>query len=129
RKSQVSRNLRSWGRSLKCWLGVLPSSQRPRRKSFQLRVEFLEDRCLMAASLTASLTDGLLRIEGTEAADKITVRQISGVISVDGVAGTFAAGQVRAIAVDGLGGDDVILLNSEAGPGQQPITALTMIRG
>lgn len=64
---------------------------------------------------------GRLYIRGSEEADVIVVRQIDGVISIDGVAETFRAGDIQALQIDGWGGDDIILLNSESVPGQEPL--------
>src|SRR6266511_405364 len=93
-----------------------------RRPSFQPRLECLEDRTLMAAHLTASLSDGLLRIDGTGGNDQIVVRQSNYRISVDGtdirVKGVGAVHSVKAsdvsvLNVRGLEGDDVIILGGD----------------
>lgn len=101
-----------------------------KKNRFQPTVENLEDRCLMTGGVTASLsTNGLLAINGTEGNDVITVRQINNRISVDGVNGSWAANQVRGIAIDARSGNDTVLLNSEALRGQQAINASTVILG
>lgn len=100
-------------------------------------LEHLENRDLLAASLTGNLTSGILTIEGTEAADRITVRQINGRISVDGInlrvgntnQKDVAATSISRIRVYGLGGNDMISLNSESIPGQQPITISAFVYG
>lgn len=108
------------------WRTTRKSRNDPTRRA-QLSVEALEERALLAASLTASLYNGLLVVNGTEAADTITVRQINNQISVDKVAGSFAASKVRGIVVLGRGGDDYINLASELVKGQQAITKPTVI--
>jgi hypothetical protein len=64
-----------------------------RQNRVQLGVEALETRNLMAASLAASFTNGLLRVEGTEAADRIVIRQIGSNLQVEGVTITGADGK------------------------------------
>lgn len=93
----------------------------------RLNLEPLEDRALAAAGIlatphvTASLSQGVLTVNGTYMADTINVRQANGVIAVNGVAGWFPAVAVNRIEVKGFGGNDVIRLNSETMPGGQPI--------
>ena len=59
---------------------------RPRKtQRSRLSIESLETRDLMAASLTASFSGGVLRIEGTNQADQVRVVQTSGQIAVDGI--------------------------------------------
>lgn len=98
--------------------------------SFQPTVEGLEDRNLLAAQLTASLSNGLLRIEGTDADDSIVVRQIHDRISIDHVqidqsdqspTDSVAASEVDRFEIRGLGGDDKIWLNSGDVSGQDPL--------
>jgi hypothetical protein len=80
-------------------------------------------------SVTASLSDGVLHIQGTFGADQITVRQMNNQISINGLAGTFAVGQIQKIEIETFGGNDTILLNSEETPGQQAIMIPCLIRG
>jgi hypothetical protein len=104
-----------------------------------LRLEPLEDRALAAAglsgisktlpSVTATLSLGVLRVNGTFMADAINVRQANGVITVGGVAGYFPAAAVNRIEVNGFGGNDVIRLNSETMPGGQPIMKPCAVHG
>src|SRR5262245_61175550 len=84
-------------------------------------VECLEGRDLPATHLTASLSGGILRIDGTSHADHIVVRQHAGHISVDATviqvqghnpAQNVSAASVKKIEVRGLGGDDLIELNT-----------------
>ena len=74
-----------------------------RNHSFRPDVECLEGRDLPAAHLTASLSGGILRIEGTSHADQIVVRQAGGHVSVDHaviqVRGHRPARSVRAAAL------------------------------
>lgn len=112
------------------------SKRRPIAKR-TLAFESLERRELMAANLMATFDGANLRIEGTEAADQIVVRQVNNQLSIDHVTIREGATAVRAIAssrvgrieIDALGGDDVIRLNSENTRGQQPITISATIRG
>lgn len=105
-----------------------------RRRTGPLAVECLETRELPAASLTAVLTpDGLLRVEGTEFADTIHVRQDAGRISIvnaeiamaTGVHASVEAAQIRKIEVFGLGGDDVVRMDQ----GTQAIALPTLLDG
>jgi hypothetical protein len=77
-----------------------------RSKRRRLQFEPLEARDVPA--VVASLSNGVLAITGTPAADTITVRQTSSQLTVDGVAGTFAVGSVNQVAIDGRDGNDVI---------------------
>lgn len=70
---------------------------------FKPTLELLENRALLAT--TAILSNGVLRIVGTEKADQIVVRQIGDQIRVNGKA-TFAAADVGAIEIDARGGND-----------------------
>jgi Ca2+-binding RTX toxin-like protein len=113
------------------------------RRSFRYRpgVDLLEDRQLLAASLTASFVEGILRVEGTEAADTINVRQffVAGDtqavpgdaiappppsvphLSVDGTpilikgtaVGSVPVALVKRIEVFGLGGNDRVVLGAK----------------
>jgi Ca2+-binding RTX toxin-like protein len=127
---------KSWFGRLAGLFGREADSRPDTKRRTRLGLESLDDRCLPAASLTASFNwasgangpVGVLRIEGTEAADTINIRQANGVVSVDGV-GWVPASYVKVIAVLGLGGNDTIKLNSDSVSGQQPITALTLVDG
>jgi uncharacterized protein YkwD len=89
---------------------------------FRPNVECLEGRTLLASHLSASLSGGLLRIEGTNHADHIVVSQDGGRISVQGTdirAGgrmqeSVSAAAVRKVEVFGQGGDDTIDLRGRA---------------
>jgi len=76
----------------------------------RLGVEVLEERLLPAATLSG----GVLRIEGTEGDDVIRVRQSSGRIEVVGLPLVVTASAVVRVEVRGLGGNDVIRLDSRA---------------
>src|SRR4051794_27512801 len=98
-----------------------------RISKFQPRVETLEDRCVLS---TASLQGGVLTILGTNAADTIVVREMNNTqIRIDGIKTTFAASKVQQIVVDGKGGNDKILLNSEACKGQRALQIAATIYG
>lgn len=77
----------------------------------RLLVEALEDRQLMASSLMASLTSGVLYIEGTDGDDVIKVTQTSTQIKVDGLPATYTPSAVQKIRIFGLGGNDSINLS------------------
>ena len=106
------------------------------RTTARLNVVPLEERSLAAAGLlgsvldgghvaiptvTASLSLGVLRVQGTYLPDHIDIKQSTGVITVSGVQGYFPAAAVSRIEVKSLGGSDVVRLNSETMPGGQPI--------
>ncbi len=122
----------------KWFRGNTQARRSPLRKprSFRPSLEGLEDRRLMAASLTASLsTKGVLRVEGTDRADTIVVRQINGSISVDGIqisdnggkVGSVAAARVNEVDVFALGGNDSVWLSR--GAGQQDLTKHVFVSG
>lgn len=98
-------------------------SYRPSR----LSVQHLEDRCLMA--VTASLSAGILTVNGSIFADTIQLRQVDNQIRVDGVSGQFSVGQIQRIEINAGFANDQILLNSQAIPGQQAITLPSLIFG
>src|SRR5438477_11751107 len=110
--------------------------QSERKHSFQPSVERLEERTLLASHLTASLSGGLLRINGTSHGDQISVREVNNQISVEGVfirAGgreraSVSASRVSRIQVNGLGGNDHIDLDSQA-HGGQPLRQSTLLSG
>ncbi|MFO0808694.1 MAG: FG-GAP-like repeat-containing protein [Gemmataceae bacterium] len=85
------------------------SSSRPR-----LAITRLEDRVTPAVAVT--FVNGVLNAIGDGAADTIAVNQVNGQITVSGTTQTFAASQVRAIAIDGGDGDDTITLSSAVTP-------------
>jgi hypothetical protein len=103
------------------------SNQAKRSKTRQNRAPLsfqpLEPRAMMAANLTASFTSGILKIEGTERADQIYVRESNGIVgsfvSVDKIkindggksVSSIAAYRINKIEVRGLGGDDTIDLH------------------
>ncbi len=74
-------------------------------------IELLEDRQL----LTAALANGVLTITGTENADRFRVKLGGTNLSVkEGSTVTnFTAAQVTSIVINGLGGDDRIILSKE----------------
>jgi len=102
-----------------------------------LSLTVLEDRVLLASSLSASLTAGILTIEGTDGSDQIVVRRINDQISVDGIAilangiqdSSVSANQVSQIHVSPLTGNDTIDLSSGVISGQQPILLPIVIDG
>jgi hypothetical protein len=90
-------------------------------------LESLERRDLLTSAILQA--NGLLAITGTDRNDTIMVRQINNRITVDGVSGNWSASQVRGISVNARGGDDMVLLNSERGQGQQAIAVPAVIDG
>jgi Calpain family cysteine protease len=92
----------------------MKSKPRPQisRLTRKLSVETLETRNVMAASLTATLTSGVLRIEGTASADTITLSQANGKISIKGLSSTYAATSVQSISIKTLAGNDKVSLLS-----------------
>lgn len=85
-----------------------------------LTLEALEERELMASNLTASLSEGFLRIDGSHGDDAIILQQEAGRISVMGIPISTTTGlvnQVEAasvvrIEVFGLAGNDFIQLDN-----------------
>src|SRR5438445_13171899 len=110
-----------------------------RSKSVRLSIQPLEDRAVPASlvinppilvpHVTAINNHGVLEITGTEQADTILVRQTGGQITVSGVPGLFAASQIQRIEVFGLGGNDMIRLDSEVIGGSQPIYKPCFVTG
>lgn len=96
---------------------------------FRPTFDTLEDRTLLASGLTASVTGGILRIQGTEAADRITLRQVDYRLRVDGITirengvqvADLDARRVYKVEIDARGGNDIIELDSERYAGQQPL--------
>lgn len=107
-----------------------------RRSPYVPRLEALEDRSLLATALNATLSYGVLRIEGTDYADRINVRQINSRISVEGISirldgqgtvSSIAASDVRQIQVRGLGGNDWIDIGGEPTSESNTLRAPTSI--
>jgi Ca2+-binding RTX toxin-like protein len=96
--------------------------------------EPLDRRDLPAAAVFAG---GVLTVVGTEDADLIQVRQASGslfvlntpIVSGSRVLPSVPAASVRQVVVHGLGGNDVLDLNSGSGPAQQPLRVPTRADG
>ena len=94
-----------------------------------LRFEALEGRQLLAANLTATLSGGVLKVEGTEAADTIVLRQRNGAISIDNIRikygsalySSISQSLVNSIEVYALGGNDKVYGNSDSVVGYQAI--------
>jgi Ca2+-binding RTX toxin-like protein len=116
--------------------------QEQRRR--QLSCEFLEQRQVMAATLTASLVGTELRIEGTPRNDDILVSQSRGFYTIRGLSQRFAVGTVSSITVLGLEGNDRLTAPSrlaagtnltvtlDGGPGRDTLTgspAADLLRG
>jgi calpain family cysteine protease/putative extracellular protein len=100
-----------------CALGVNVKNSRNTRR--RLQYEPLEKREMMA--LTATLTGGVLTIDGTRNANTVNFRQNDGTITVAGVKGSWSADQVNSIFIDLGKGNDVISFNSIANGGNQSL--------
>jgi hypothetical protein len=79
-----------------------------RKNSYRPSCDVLEDRCLMT---TASLSGGLLRINGSDRAETINITRSGSLVRVSGLRNTFQVNQVQQIRVTGLGGDDTISID------------------
>jgi hypothetical protein len=70
--------------------GRAPSSRAARQRRARLGIEHLEDRAVPA--LTASLSQGVLHVDGPNQADTIYLHETSaGQVYVDGVDGSYLA--------------------------------------
>lgn len=87
----------------------------------RLEVEGLESRQLMAAGLSASLSQGILTIEATPQADKIILRQANNRMSIVGLPGSFAAEKIKSVVVEGFENGDTVTLTN--GRGLQKVAA------
>lgn len=76
-----------------------------------LHVERLEERAVPAASITASLSAGVLTVNGTTKNDSIVLRQASSKLSIDGVSTKFSATAVDSIVVKTGAGNDKVSLS------------------
>lgn len=89
----------------------------------RLEVEALERRELMASHFSASLNSGLLRIDGTDQADRIDIHQTGNAVKVtaknplESLSRTYDASKVLEIRVVGAGGNDVIDLHGSESSG------------
>lgn len=93
-----------------------------------LTMESLENRQLMAANITAGLSGGVLRVEGTPNNDTIILRQIGNVISIDGVR-INGSGTINRIEIQGLGGNDILRLDGNTVTNQSVRVAATVWGG
>lgn len=92
----------------------MPLTNRPYRPT----LENLENRDLMASNLTATLANGYLYVQGTSAADFITVTQSGGrvavkdtLINVNGTkVSSVSANSFSKVVVYGYGGNDTVVL-------------------
>jgi uncharacterized protein YkwD len=107
-----------------------------RRSSFQPRVEGLEERALLTAHMTATLSNGLLTIYGTDGPDHIVVRQQNYRISIDnlninvighGSAASVSAASVSRIEIHGYAGDDWIQVGGSDLTGPNALVKPTVI--
>jgi hypothetical protein len=113
-----------------CWSSAVknvkkkPRAARPR----SLQYETLERREVMAASVTAALSGGVLNVYGTDADDAINFRQTSTKIYIAGVNGAWSASKVKSINVNLNGGNDTVSLNSWANGGNVGLVENVAIR-
>lgn len=100
--------------------------------------ESLEARRVLTAKITAALgADGVLNVQGTNNNDQITVRQVNGRISVSNakvlvngrLENSVPTSLISQIRVNGLNGNDRILLEGKGPGGRQNITLPTVIDG
>jgi len=97
-----------------------PRRARASAPQFRPCVEHLEARDVPA---TASLTAGVLTINGTGGNDSIVLHQVSGRVKIDGITATFASANVNSIVVNaGAGNDTVSLGGLKAQPWNKPVT-------
>jgi hypothetical protein len=80
-------------------------------RSLSLGLEQLEERTVMAASISASLNNGILQIQGTSRNDNIALGLSNNQISVSGVSTRFNLSQVQSIRVQTLNGNDLVNLS------------------
>jgi hypothetical protein len=81
----------------------------------RLQVESLEDRSLPASGISSSLSNGVLSMIGTSAADTIVVRQTAAhavTVTANGTSKAFTG--VNLISVDGRAGNDKITVDTSA---------------
>ncbi len=85
----------------------------------RLGVESLEERSLMAANFTSTLSQGVLRIEMTDKSERLTITENDsgklGVVYNDRVMRTLSADKISKIVVLGCGGADRIDLRQVQG--------------
>jgi len=98
------------------------------QKLRSLTIESLENRKLMAANITASLSAGVLRVEGTPRNDTIIMRQVGNVVSIDGVR-INGSGTINKIEILGLGGNDVLRADGNGVLNQSVRVATTILGG
>jgi hypothetical protein len=114
---------------LHCYLKPGDRAQRPQKLPRRLQLESLEDRALL--SVTASLSQGVLHVDGTAQADTIYLHETnSGLVYLDGVSGGFLASSINKILINGGAGNDTIRLDlTDNIPGFVPITIPAEIHG
>lgn len=94
----------------------------------RLSLESLENRQLMAANITATLSDGVLSVKGTPRNDVIIMRQIGNTLSIDGVS-INGSGPITKIEVSGFAGNDVLRLDGNGVTNQSVRVAATIWDG
>ena len=94
--------------------------KKPRQsRSRRLQYENLERRELMA--VTAGLSGGVLTVTGTKYADHFDFQQTAGLITINGMAGSWSADQVNSIVVNLKKGYDAVSFDSIANGGTQAL--------
>jgi hypothetical protein len=95
------------------------------RRSARLGVEWLEGRELMAGSLTAGVTGGVLNVEGSiNGSEKIRVLQTADHVEVFNLAtgsqvGNFASNTVHSVRIDTPAGHDLVFIDPSVRFGAQ----------
>lgn len=80
-------------------------------------------------AISATLSSGVLTVNGSDSAETINFKQSSDKISVSGVSGTFSSSKVKSIVVNLKGGDDTLSLDSLANGGNQSLAENITVKG
>ena len=84
----------------------------------------------LTTSILTTFEGGVLTVYGTNGNDTIKFVQKSGVITINGVSGSWTASAMKSIVVNLQGGNDAVFLGSVANGGNQPINvAITVNSG
>ncbi|MFO0878687.1 MAG: calcium-binding protein [Gemmataceae bacterium] len=109
------------------WTGPTLQKRVDPPRARPLHLEGLEQRTMPASLISATLSPaGVLTITGSAGPDTIEVSRINSTIQISGVGRTFSATQVRSLVINGLGGDDIIDLQSQSA---QALGKPSVIRG
>jgi len=87
-----------------------------RRADSRLRLESLEQRCMLAAAPVPVLSGGHLTVEGSDGNDVIEVSVAGPIdVTINGANYQYAPATVQSIGIDGLRGYDKVTLGGSAG--------------